>query len=165
MGGRVSCESSSTMGQSAVGCHLCWWLRWRSNRGGVYFILRGDFSSKFCFVDKSARARVGWTFDANRRAVGMLNPLRDKNEGFFIPGDRRGDTCYIPRRVQKGPEGKTWFYNRWAGIKHQWWWNKKTRSETAYRSIRNVRAVWVLAPWLYIFYSIGIFMVGILTIV
>ena len=59
MGGRVSCESSSTMGQSAVGCHLCWWLRWRSNRGGVYFILRGDFSSKFCFVDKSARARVG----------------------------------------------------------------------------------------------------------
>ena len=46
-------------------------------------------------------------FDENRKTVGMLNPLRDKNEGFFIPGDRRGDTCYIPRRVQKGPEGKT----------------------------------------------------------
>ena len=33
-------------------------------------------------------------FDENPRAVGILNPLADKNEGgMFIPGGRREDTC------------------------------------------------------------------------
>ena len=29
------------------------------------------------------------TFAGNRREVGMLNPLRDKNEGMFIPGGEK----------------------------------------------------------------------------
>ena len=32
------------------------------------------------------------TFDENRRAVGMLHPMRDKNLGH-VPGGRRDDTC------------------------------------------------------------------------
>ena len=31
-------------------------------------------------------------FDADRRAVGMLNPMRNGNEGMFILGGKRGKT-------------------------------------------------------------------------
>ena len=29
----------------------------------------------------------------NRRALGMLNPLRDKSEGTYIPDGERDDAC------------------------------------------------------------------------
>ena len=32
-------------------------------------------------------------WDANRRAVGTLTPVRDKNGSMFILGGRRGDAC------------------------------------------------------------------------
>ena len=31
---------------------------------------------------------VGYTFDENRRSVGILNPMRDKNEGTYRGGGR-----------------------------------------------------------------------------
>ena len=34
-----------------------------------------------------ARERELATFDENRRAVGMLNPMRDKNEGTYRGGE------------------------------------------------------------------------------
>ena len=45
-------------------------------------VLVGTFS---CIeIDKrKARERELATFDENRRAMGMLNPMRDKNEGMY----------------------------------------------------------------------------------
>ena len=33
------------------------------------------------------------TFDENRRAVGMMNPMRDKNEGTYRGGEGTTPTC------------------------------------------------------------------------
>ena len=33
------------------------------------------------------------TFDENRRAVGMMNPMRDKNEGTYRGGGGTPPTC------------------------------------------------------------------------
>ena len=39
-------------------------------------------------IDKrKAREREFATFDQNRRAVGMLNPMRDKTEGMYRGGE------------------------------------------------------------------------------
>ena len=50
-----------------------------------------------------ARERELATFDENRQAVGMLNPMRDKNEGTYR--GRRGRHL-SPRLVQKMAEVK-----------------------------------------------------------
>ena len=54
-------------------------------------VLVGTFS---CIkVDEwKARERELVTFGENRRAVGVLNAMRDKNEGTYR-GGRRDDTC------------------------------------------------------------------------
>ena len=55
-------------------------------------------------VDKrKARERELATFDENRRAVGMLNPMRYKKEGH-VPGGKREDTCDhgLSRRFVQG---------------------------------------------------------------
>ena len=36
---------------------------------------------------RKARERELATFDENRRAAGMLNPMRDKNEGTYRGGE------------------------------------------------------------------------------
>ena len=43
-----------------------------------YLVARGDFFLHKNYYRK-ARERESATFDENRRAVGMLNPMRDKN--------------------------------------------------------------------------------------
>ena len=49
-------------------------------------ILLGTFS--FVIIDqRKARERELATFDENRRAVGMLNPMRDKNQGTYWGGE------------------------------------------------------------------------------
>ena len=43
---------------------------------------------------RKAQERELATFDENRRAVGMLNPMRDNNEGTpDVPGRRRDGSC------------------------------------------------------------------------
>ena len=42
-------------------------------------------------VDKSTRAWEFAKINENRRAMGMLNPVRENNEGMFILGGRRDD--------------------------------------------------------------------------
>ena len=37
--------------------------------------------------ERKAQERELATFDGNRRAVGMLNPMRDKNEGTYRGGE------------------------------------------------------------------------------
>ena len=37
---------------------------------------------------RNARERELATFDENRRAVGMLDPMRDKTEGTYVPGGK-----------------------------------------------------------------------------
>ena len=52
------------------------------------------------------------TLDKNRRAVGMLNPMRDKNEGTYRGGEGMTPVttaCLAPRRV-KPP---TWYELSW----------------------------------------------------
>ena len=40
------------------------------------------------------RESVSWQYSMKiRRAVGMLNPIHDKNEGTYVPGGKRDDTC------------------------------------------------------------------------
>ena len=56
------------------------------------------------------REREFASIDANRRAVGMLNPSRDKKEGTFIPKGRGDDACEHglsrrPPREIKPPAG------------------------------------------------------------
>ena len=47
---------------------------------------RRDFS--YVKIDqRKARERELAKYDENRRAVGMLNPMRDKNEGTYRGGD------------------------------------------------------------------------------
>ena len=48
-------------------------------------ILVGTFSC-IKIDQRKARGRELATFDENRRAVGMLNPMRDKNEGTYRGG-------------------------------------------------------------------------------
>ena len=49
-------------------------------------ILVGTFSC-IKIDQRKARQRELATFDENRRAVGMLNPLRDENEGTYPGGE------------------------------------------------------------------------------
>ena len=61
------------------------------NSYGVH-ILVGIFLALKKIQAENARSVLA-TYDENRRAVEMLNPMRDKNEGTYIPGGRRDDTC------------------------------------------------------------------------
>ena len=49
-------------------------------------ILVGTFSC-IKIDQRKARDRELATFDENRRAVGMLSPMRDKNEGTYRGGE------------------------------------------------------------------------------
>ena len=64
-------------------------------------LVRGTFS---CIkIDwRKARERELATLNENRRAVGMLKPMRDKNKGTHR-GGRRDDTCDhgLSRRSQR----------------------------------------------------------------
>ena len=52
------------------------------------------FSSILAKIDeRKARKSELATFDENRRAVGMLNPMRDKKNESTCGGGRRDDTC------------------------------------------------------------------------
>ena len=64
-------------------------------RSPYYFEVHVYRSSTLCalFSSRKARERELAKFDENRRAVGMLNPLRIMNcEGMFIQGARE-DIC------------------------------------------------------------------------
>ena len=56
-------------------------------------------------INEKRESMSSQTFEENRRAVGILNPMRENNSRH-VPGGRRGDTC-DKRLVQNIDEGKT----------------------------------------------------------
>ena len=66
------------------------------------------------FSSRKARERELAKFHENRRAGWECWNLRHKNEGMFIPGGRRDDTCYhglSPDRIVNGYQYCTYFRN------------------------------------------------------
>ena len=61
-----------------------WTSRFHRHRFHRAFLLKIDL--------RKARERESATFDENRRTVGMLNPMRDKNERTYRGGK---ETTYV----------------------------------------------------------------------
>ena len=73
------------------------------------------------------RERELATFDENRRAVGMLNPMRDKNVKMKARTGGKKGRHLSPRLVQKIAEGKTSYELTWK-VKSDIYYKKKKSS-------------------------------------